>query len=86
MGSAEAYHSAANFVPSAKEHGFAVIYPQATHDNRCWEVNTNRTLTRGGGGDSDGIAKMISYTATKYKSDPKRVFVLGSSSGGMMST
>jgi acetylxylan esterase len=43
-----------------------------------------RTLTRGGGGDSDGIYQMINYTATKYNSDRKRVFVLGSSSGGMM--
>jgi acetylxylan esterase len=61
-----------------------VIYPQATHDNHCWAVNTRETLTRGGGGDSDGIYQMINYTATKYNSDRERVFVLGSSSGGMM--
>jgi acetylxylan esterase len=84
LGSASAYHGSANFVPSANQYKFAVIYPQATHDNRCWEVNTLRTLTRGGGGDSDGIAKMVNYVLTKHKSDKKRIFVLGSSSGGMM--
>ncbi|KAF2397314.1 hypothetical protein EJ06DRAFT_455669, partial [Trichodelitschia bisporula] len=84
LGSAAMYHSSANFVPAAGQYKFAVIYPQASHDNRCWEVNTERTLTRGGGGDSDGIAKMINYVATKHKSDLKRVYVLGSSSGGMM--
>jgi len=78
------YHNSANFVPYTKTHNFAVIYPQATHDNRCWEVNTNRTLTRGGGGDADAIYKMIQYVAKKHTSDMKRVYVLGSSSGGMM--
>lgn len=84
LGSAAMYHNSANFVPSAQKYKFAVIYPQATHDNHCWAVNTEATLTRGGGGDSDGIIKMINYVATKHKSDTKRVYVLGSSSGGMM--
>jgi acetylxylan esterase len=78
------YANSANFIQSANQYKFSVIYPQATHDNHCWEVNTKRTLTRGGGGDSDGIMKMVNYTATKYQSDRKRIFVLGSSSGGMM--
>lgn len=78
------YFKSANFVAAADQYKFAVIYPQATHDNHCWAVNTQQTLTRGGGGDSDGIIKMVNYTATKHSSDRKRIFTLGSSSGGMM--
>jgi acetylxylan esterase len=84
MGSASMYYNSANFIPAANQYKFAVIYPQATHDNHCWAVNTEATLNRGGGGDSDGIIKMVNYTTTKYSIDPKRIFVLGSSSGGMM--
>jgi acetylxylan esterase len=78
------YSSSANFMPAANQYKFAVIYPQATHDNHCWAVNTEATLTRGGGGDSDGIIKMMNYTIEKHQIDRKRMFVLGSSSGGMM--
>ncbi|KAF2432769.1 PHB depolymerase family esterase [Tothia fuscella] len=84
LGSATMYQSTSNFIPAAKANNFAVIYPQATHDNRCWAVNTPATLTRGGGGDSDAIIKMVDFVAKKHQSDLKRVFVLGSSSGGMM--
>ncbi|QDS75324.1 hypothetical protein FKW77_001789 [Venturia effusa] len=84
LGSAAMYSSTANFMPAAKQYKFAVIYPQATHDNHCWAVNTEATLTRGGGGDADGIIKMMNYTIEKHKIDRDRMFVLGSSSGGMM--
>jgi predicted peptidase len=41
-------------------------------------------LKHGGGGDSNAIANMVSYTLKKYNADPKKVFVTGSSSGAMM--
>ncbi|KAE9977523.1 hypothetical protein BLS_001310 [Venturia inaequalis] len=84
LGSAAAYSTSANFMPAATQYKFAVIYPQATHDNHCWAVNTEATLTRGGGGDADGIIKMMNYTIEKHHIDRKKMFVLGSSSGGMM--
>jgi acetylxylan esterase len=41
-------------------------------------------MVHGGGGDSLGLVSMINYTLTKYNGDPAKVFVTGSSSGGMM--
>ncbi|CAN9297007.1 unnamed protein product [Alternaria alternata] len=43
------------------------------------------SLSHNGGGDSNAIANMITYAIDKYKIDPKKVFVTGGSSGGMMS-
>lgn len=50
----------------------------------CWDVSSQKSLKHGGGGDSNAIANMVTYTLKKYNADPKRVFVTGSSSGAMM--
>jgi poly(3-hydroxybutyrate) depolymerase len=41
-------------------------------------------LTHEGGGDTQGLASTVKYTLDKYKGDASKVFVTGSSSGGMM--
>jgi acetylxylan esterase len=41
-------------------------------------------MTHGGGGDSLGLVSMVNYTLAKYNGDASKVFVTGSSSGGMM--
>lgn len=41
-------------------------------------------LKHDGGGDSQTIANMVKYAITKYNGDPKRVYVVGTSSGAMM--
>ena len=50
----------------------------------CWDVSSQKSLKHSGGGDSNAIANMVTYTLKKYNADPKRVFVTGSSSGAMM--
>lgn len=42
------------------------------------------SLTHGQGGDALGIVNMVKYTLDKYKGDKDKVYVMGSSSGGMM--
>jgi acetylxylan esterase len=47
-------------------------------------VRTNKSLKHGGGGDSNGPPNMVGYMITTYRADPKKIFVTGSSSGGIM--
>lgn len=68
----------------ADTHGFIAIFPSSTHDGNCWDVASSKSLTHEGGGDSNGLANMLRYTISKYNVDPAKVFVTGTSSGGMM--
>jgi acetylxylan esterase len=68
----------------ADQLGYIMIYPQTTHDSNCWDVGSDQSLKHNGGGDSQGIASMVNYTLTTYKGDKSRVFVMGGSSGAMM--
>lgn len=47
-------------------------------------MNNAGTLTHGGNGDALGIISMVNYTLDKYKGDKSKVFVMGGSSGAMM--
>ena len=84
MGTGPGYASLAKYATLADTHGYLVVYPTAPHDNNCWDVGTNKSLTHGGGGDTNGLVNMIQYMITTYKADPKKVVVTGSSSGAMM--
>src|SRR6202000_735004 len=68
----------------ADTHGFIVVYPNSPRSGGCFDVNTNATLTHNGGGDSQGIASMVSYAIANYGVDASKVFVTGTSSGAMM--
>ena len=83
-GSGESYAQTTKYNSLSDSKGFITIFPSTKKDTNCWEVNTSRTLTHEGGGDSQGLASMIKYTLTKYGADPGRVFSTGSSSGCMM--
>ena len=61
-----------------------VIYPSTSHDFHCWDVASAESLTRGGAGDTTGLASMVNYAISEYGVDPARVSVTGSSSGCMM--
>lgn len=52
--------------------------------SNCWDVQDPDSLTHDAGGDSLGIVNMVNYTVQTYKADQARVFVMGFSSGGMM--
>jgi acetylxylan esterase len=64
--------------------GYIGIFPSAINDTHCFDVNTARSLSHNGGGDSETLVRMVNYTIAKYNADPKQIFVTGSSSGGMM--
>jgi acetylxylan esterase len=63
--------------------GYVTVFPSAT--SNCWDVSSKASLSRNGGGESTAIADMIKYAISKYKINPKKVFVVGESSGAMMS-
>ncbi|KAL1891711.1 hypothetical protein Sste5346_007460 [Sporothrix stenoceras] len=66
----------------ADKLGYVLIFPQTP--NTCWDCTSAASLRHGGGGDSNGLVNMVQYALTTYKGDPTKVFVTGSSSGGMM--
>ncbi|KAI0850336.1 carbohydrate esterase family 1 protein [Daldinia vernicosa] len=83
-GSGKAYHAVANFDAYAEAKGFIVAYPSTKMDDSCWDVNSNKSLTVDGGGDSTGLANMMRYFIKAYNADPMRIYVQGTSSGCMM--
>jgi poly(hydroxyalkanoate) depolymerase family esterase len=83
-GNATAYFQAlSGIVSTADANGFIVIFPEATGRN-CWDVGSTASLTHDGGGDTHAIAQMVRYTLDTYDADPSRVYVVGTSSGSMM--
>ncbi|KAK1834554.1 Alpha/Beta hydrolase protein [Podospora conica] len=68
----------------ADQQGFILIYPGTPNMSNCWDVHSPASLTHGQGGDAGGIVAMVNYTLDKYNGDKEKVYVMGSSSGGMM--
>ncbi|KAL1747360.1 carbohydrate esterase family 1 and carbohydrate-binding module family 1 protein [Schizophyllum fasciatum] len=83
-GTAQAYFSGSPYAQLADQYGFVVVYPSSPNSGTCWDVSSKKSLTHDGGGDSTGIASMVAYAKKQYSVDPDKVFVTGSSSGGMM--
>ncbi|KAJ6618055.1 Alpha/Beta hydrolase protein, partial [Mycena sp. CBHHK59/15] len=83
-GTAQTYFSYSPYAQFADTYGFIVIYPSSPNADTCWDVRSPATLTHNGGGDSQGIANMVGYAISTYSADPKRIFVTGTASGGMM--
>ncbi|TRM59946.1 Alpha/Beta hydrolase protein [Schizophyllum amplum] len=63
---------------------FIVVYPSTPNSDNCWDVSSTASLTRDGGGDSTGIASMVQYAKDTWGVPADKVFVTGTSSGGMM--
>ncbi|TGJ82416.1 hypothetical protein E0Z10_g6333 [Xylaria hypoxylon] len=83
-GSASQWYSGTKLPSHSDTNGFIVIYPQTTRYSNCWDVNNKGSLTHGGSGDALGIMSMLNYTLSKYNGDSSKVFVMGASSGAMM--
>jgi len=83
-GTAQAYFSGTPYASYADQHGFIVIYPSSPYPGTCWDVSSRSALSHNGGGDSNSMANMVTYTIQKYNADASRVFVTGTSSGAMM--
>ncbi|KAF9695481.1 hypothetical protein EKO04_006369 [Ascochyta lentis] len=84
FGTGEAYAVQTTYDTLSEEKGFITIFPSSKRDFNCWEVNTEKGLSRDAGGDNQGLVSMVNYTIAKYSADPAKVFVTGSSSGCMM--
>lgn len=85
-GTAQAAYAGSQWATLASRHGFLVIYPghSPAAADQCWDVSSRETLTHNGGGDSLGIVSMVRWATERYGADRGRVFVVGVSSGGMM--
>lgn len=86
-GTAQAAFAGSQWAALADRHGFLVIYPgssPASAADQCWDVSSAETLAHDAGGDSLGIVSMVRWALAEFGADPKRVFVTGVSSGGMM--
>ncbi|KAM7209922.1 Alpha/Beta hydrolase fold [Rhypophila decipiens] len=83
-GSGTSWYSGTRLPSYADSNGFILIYPDTPNMQHCWDVQNAATLTHGGGGDAAGIVSMVKYTLDKYSGDPARVYMMGSSSGAMM--
>ncbi|WP_437612974.1 PHB depolymerase family esterase [Sorangium sp. So ce834] len=77
------FNSISGVRAGADRNGFIIVLPEATGRN-CWDVGSTKSLTHDGGGDTQAVAQMVKYTLEKYGGDPKRVYVMGGSSGAMM--
>ncbi|TDZ27511.1 putative acetylxylan esterase A [Colletotrichum sidae] len=83
-GTASAYFSGTPYRGYADTYGLIVIYPESPYSGTCWDVSSPASLTHNGGGNSNAIANMVTYTLGQYNGDKSRVFVTGTSSGAMM--
>lgn len=83
-GTAQAYYQNTAWAQLSEEHNFIVIYPESPYDGKCWDVSSDASLTHNGGGNSNAIANMVTYTLETYSADASRVFATGTSSGAMM--
>lgn len=83
-GTAPAWYSGTKLPSYADQNGFILIYAGTTHMSNCWDVQNPASLTHGGGGDAGGIISMVNYTLDKYSGDASKVYVMGGSSGAMM--
>jgi len=83
-GTANAYYTGTPYARLADQYGFIVIYPESPYSGSCWDVSSQATLTRDGGGSSTSIAQMVKWAIERYNADRNRIFVAGTSSGAMM--
>ncbi len=68
-------------VAAADQFGFIMVVPE-TPD--CWDSTSPQSLTHDGGGHTEAIAHMVNYTIDHYHANADRVYVTGTSCGGMM--
>jgi len=83
-GNAQQWFSGTRMPSYADSNGFILIYPSTPNFSNCWDVHSPGSLTHGQGGDALGVVNMVKYTLDKYSGDASKVYVMGGSSGAMM--
>ncbi|SDI15650.1 extracellular catalytic domain type 1 short-chain-length polyhydroxyalkanoate depolymerase [Nonomuraea jiangxiensis] len=82
--SASAYHTNSGWRKFADQHGFALIYPEATTaPTNCFQWFQEGDIRRGQG-EALSIAQMVAYATSTYRLDPARISITGLSAGGAM--
>lgn len=69
-------------VAAADQYGFIILLPETMQN--CWDVASTPSLMHNGGGDTKAIVDQVKYTIGQYGANGDRVYVTGSSSGGMV--
>jgi len=72
----------------AREHGFALLYPEQTrlnNSNLCFNW-FRPSLVRRDRGEIGSIREMIASVSARHAIDEKRIFVMGLSAGGAMAS
>ena len=83
---ARGYDHGAGWSAAAKEHGFAILFPEqrrANNPNLCFNWYQPQDARRGGG-EALSIRQMVHAMQVRHGTDPARVFVTGLSAGGAM--
>jgi acetylxylan esterase len=84
-GTGPRYFEGAPWAGLADKYGFIVGFPSSPHDGKCWDVSSAKTLKHGMGGDSGDLVDMVKWVLGRHPDvDKKKVFVVGESSGAMM--
>ncbi|WP_440073183.1 extracellular catalytic domain type 1 short-chain-length polyhydroxyalkanoate depolymerase [Streptosporangium sp. OZ121] len=82
-GSGPGFYSGSEFRTLADRHGFIVIYPSASKKGNCFDSWSAASKVRDGGSDPVSLMSMITYTRQRHNGDADRIYVTGSSAGGM---
>ncbi|MFF5114211.1 PHB depolymerase family esterase [Streptosporangium sp. NPDC000509] len=82
-GSGPGFFSGSEFRSLADQRGFIVIYPSASKKGNCFDSWSAASQVRNGGSDPVSLLSMITYTRQRYNGDANRIYVTGSSAGGM---
>jgi len=83
-GNAQAYYTGTPYASLAETYGYLVIYPESPYSGTCWDVSSKATQTRDGGANSNSIANMVKYAISSLGADANKIYVVGASSGAMM--
>lgn len=84
-GSGPAFYQNTQYAKFAETHGFIVVYPGSPNAGTCWDVSSAASLSNTEKGDSGSIVGMVKWTLKNYPAiDTTKVFLVGESSGAMM--
>jgi poly(hydroxyalkanoate) depolymerase family esterase len=84
--SASSFARNSGWITLAQRIGAALLLPEQTTKNshgRCFNWYQPGDVRRGGG-EAMSIRQMVRVAIARYKSDPRRVFIVGLSAGGAM--
>jgi poly(hydroxyalkanoate) depolymerase family esterase len=69
-------------VTQADQKKILLVVPQTSRN--CWDVATTASLTHGMASETKAIVDQVKYAITKHNANANRVYVMGASSGAMV--